>query len=72
MWLVDVNGTSRLGEALAIIVCFVDCSTLTIHQHLVRVQLLTKSMTGEEVARELSVVSTEYGGCIQQSLGCNV
>ncbi len=56
------DGTSRLGEALAIILRFVDRSTLTIHQRLVRVQLLTKSMTGEEVARELlSVLSTEYG-----------
>ena len=33
-----------------------------IHQRLVRVQILTKSMAGEEVARErLSVLSTEYG-----------
>ena len=56
------DGTSRLGVALAIILRFVDRSTLTIHQRLVRVQLLTKSMTGEEVARELlSVLSTEYG-----------
>ncbi len=36
-------------------------STLMNHQRLVRVQILTKSMTGEEVAREhLSVLSTEY------------
>ena len=56
------DGTSRLGEALAIILRFVDRSSFTIHQRLVRVQLLTKSMTGEEVARELlSVLSTEYG-----------
>ena len=54
--------TSRLGEALAIILRFVDRSTLMIHQRLVRVQILTKSMAGEEVARErLSVLSTEYG-----------
>ena len=36
------DGTSRLGEALAIILRFVDRSTLTIHQRLVRVQILTK------------------------------
>lgn len=56
------DGSSRLGEALAIILCFVDRSTLTIHQRLVRVQILAKSMAGEEVAQELlSVLSTEYG-----------
>ena len=56
------NGTSRLGEALAVILRFVDRSTLKIHQRLVCIQLLAKSLTGEEVARELlSVLSTEYG-----------
>ena len=56
------DGTSRLGEALAIILRFVDRSSLKIHQRLVRMQLLAKSLTGEEVARELlSVLSTEYG-----------
>ena len=47
------DGTSRLGEALAFILRFVDRSALTIHQRLVRVQILAKSMAGEEVAREL-------------------
>ena len=56
------DGTSRLGEALAIILRFVDRSSLKIHQRLVRMQLLVKSLTGEEVARELlSALSTEYG-----------
>ena len=56
------DGTSRLGEALAVILRFVDRSTLTIQQRLVRMLLLTKSMSGEEVARELlCVLSTEYG-----------
>lgn len=56
------DGTSRLGEALDIILRFVDRSSLKIHQRLVRMQLLAKSLTGEEVARELlSVLSTEYG-----------
>ena len=56
------DGTSRLGEALAIILRFVDRSSLTIRQRLVRMQLLAKSLTGEEVTRELlSVLSTEYG-----------
>ena len=56
------DGTSRLGEALAVILHFVDRSTLKIHQRLVRMQLLAKSLTGEQVERELlSVLSTEYG-----------
>ena len=51
------DGTTRFGEALAIILRYVDHSSLTIHQRLIRIQLLTKSMTtGEEVARELSMV----------------
>ena len=56
------DGTPRLGEALVTILRFVDRLTHKIHQRLVRMHLLTKSMTGEEVARELlSVLSTEYG-----------
>ena len=56
------DGTSRLGEALAVILRFVDRTTLTIHQRLIRMQLLSKSLAGEEVARELlSVLSTEFG-----------
>ena len=46
------DGTTRLGEALAIVVRFVDDS-FSIQQRLVRLQLLVKSMTGEEIAREL-------------------
>ena len=40
------DGTSRLGEALAIVVRFVN-DDLSIHQRLVRLQMLTKSLTGE-------------------------
>ena len=65
------DGTSRLGEALAIILHFVDQSTHKIHQRLVWMQLLTRSMTGEEVSRELlSVLSTEYG-VVSNNLSCN-
>lgn len=46
------NGTTRLGEALAIVVCFMD-EDFVIHQCLIRLQLLTKCMNGEEIAREL-------------------
>ena len=48
------DGTTRLGEALAIVVRFVsDSDDWKIEQRLIRLQLLTKSMTGEEIAREI-------------------
>ena len=53
------DGTTRLGEALAIVVRFVD--DWEVKQRLIRLQLLTKTMTGEEIARELvHTISTEY------------
>lgn len=49
------DGTTRLGEALAIVLRYV-------HQRLVRLQLLAKSLNGKEIACELvSVLSTTYG-----------
>ena len=54
------DGTTRHGEAMAIVVCFVDDS-FSIQQRLVCLQLLAKSMSGEEIARELiNTLSTEY------------
>lgn len=54
------DGTSRLGEALAIVVRFVE--DWEIKQRLVRLQLLVKTMTGEEIAREIvHTLSAEYG-----------
>ena len=54
------NDTTRLGEALVIVVRFVD--GFVIKQRLVRFLTLAKSMTGEEIARELiSALSVEYG-----------
>ena len=54
------DGTSRIGEALAIILRFVD-SDWCIQQRLVRVSMLAKSLTGEELARELiSLLSVTY------------
>ena len=54
------DGTTRLGEALAIVVRFID--DWEIKQRLIRLQLLTKTMTGEEIAREIvHTVCTEYG-----------
>ena len=55
------DGTTRLGEALAIVVRYVD-TEWQITQRLVRLQMLVKSVTGEELARELiSVLSVNYG-----------
>ncbi len=54
------DGTSRLGEAMAILVHFVS-DEWNLKQRLIRMQMLAKSMTGEEVARELiSVLSMKY------------
>ena len=55
------DGTTHVGEAMAVVLQFVD-SQWKIQQRLVRLMLLAKSMTGEEVARELIVVlSTGLG-----------
>ena len=55
------DGTSRLGEVLAVVLRFFAAAP-TIQQCLVRLEFLTKSMSGEEVARELiHVLSTVLG-----------
>ena len=46
------DGTSRIVEAMAIILRFVD-KDWTIQHRLICLQLLAKLMTGEEIAREL-------------------
>ena len=52
------DGTTRYGEAMAILVRFVDAG-FCVQQRLVRMQLVEKSMCGQEVARELiSTLST--------------
>ena len=51
------DGTTRLGEAMAIITHFVD-TKWAIQQRLIHMQLLAKSLTGEEIARELLIVYT--------------
>ena len=54
------DGTTRLGEAMAIIVRFID-SDWQIQQRLIRFQLIAQSMSGEQVARELiTALSTLY------------
>lgn len=53
------DGTTRLGEVLAIIVRYID--DWKIKQRLIRLETLAKSMTGEEIARELiDVLSRTY------------
>ena len=48
------DGT-RMGEALAILIRFVD-DEYSIHQRLIRMQLLAKSIAGEELATEIITV----------------
>ena len=55
------DGTTRLGEALAIVLRYVG-NDWTIQQRLVGLNLLAKSLTGKEIVCELvSVLSTTYG-----------
>lgn len=62
-------GTTRLGETMAVLPWFVD-SDWQIQQRLVRLQLLTKSMTGEETAQELiNVLSVHYSITSDHLLG---
>ena len=59
------DGTSQMGEALALVLRFVSCEW-SIEQRLTKVQLLSKSLKGEKIARELiHTLSTEY------SIGAN-
>ena len=48
------DGTSHSGEAFAILVRFVNDS-FVIQQQLIAIQLLSKSLTGEEIAHELEL-----------------
>ena len=62
------DGTTWLGEALAIVIRFVD-DGWKINQRLIRLQMVVKSLTGEELARELiSVLSVNYGIATQHLL----
>ena len=63
------DGTTRDGEALAIVVRFV--KDWKIEQRLVRLLLLAKPVTGDELARELlTVLSTELGVANTKLLAC--
>ena len=55
------DGTTRLGEAMCFIFCYID-DNWKIQQHLVHFLLVAHGMTGEEFARELlTVLSIELG-----------
>lgn len=63
------DGTTREGEALAIVMRFV--RSWKIEQRLVRLLLLAKPVTGDELAREiLTVLSTELGIASTKLLAC--
>ena len=63
------DGTSRLGEALAIVIRFIN-EDWKVVQNLIRVQMLSKSLCGEEVASELvSVLSVTYSVATNNLLG---
>ena len=54
------DGTTRLGEAMAVVIHFVS-DEWALEQRLLQLKMLAKSMTGDEIARELiSVLSTSY------------
>ena len=55
------DGTTHVCEAMVIVLCFIG-EKWKIQQRVCRLMLLTKSMSGEEVARQLvTVLSTELG-----------
>ena len=61
------DGTTRLGEALAIVVSFVTADW-EVKQRLVRLQLLAKSLKGEELAREIIMVLAQHYNVQNNSL----
>ena len=61
------DGTTRLGEALAIVVKFVTADW-EVKQRLVRLQLLAKSLKGEELAREIIMVLAQHYNVQNNSL----
>ncbi len=57
---VVIDGTTRMGEALAIVVRYID-DDWQIQQRIVRLQLLAKSVCAEELAREIiSTLEVNY------------
>ena len=55
------DGTTHICEALAVVIRFISDSWV-IEQRLIGIQLLAKSLSGEEIAREvISLLSTNFG-----------
>lgn len=55
------DGTTHICEALAVVIRFISDSWV-IEQRLIGIQLLAKSLSGEEIAREvISLLSTKFG-----------
>ena len=54
------DGTSRLGKAVVVVLRFIDFDSWSPQQRLVHLQLLAKTMCGEEIAHEFTtILSTE-------------
>ena len=63
------NGTSKSGEACAIIVRFIG-EELTLEHCLILVQMISKSMTGQEVERELISVHSVTWHAVRATPRC--
>ena len=64
------DGTTRLGEAMAIVMRYID-DEWSIQQRLICLKLLQKSMTGEEIAQVvMDTLSREYGIFPNRLLAC--
>ena len=64
------DGTTRFGEAMAIVVRYVD-NDWCVQQRLIRLKLLQKSMKGEEIAQVvMDTLSREYGILHDRVLSC--
>lgn len=64
------DGTCHLGEALCIVVRYIT-DQFSIKQRLIALKMLQKSLTGEEIARELiSTLSVDYQVTPTGLLGC--
>jgi len=63
------DGTTRLGEAFAVVLCYIsDCN---IKQRLIKFQILVKTMTGDEIASELiGILQINYGISSMNLLAC--
>ena len=63
------DGTTKLGEAFAVVLHFV--SDKQLKQRLIKFQILAKSMTGEEIAQDIiSILQVTNGICANKLLAC--